>query len=261
MKRLTARSSREWKLITARRPPGLSTPSARRKTALELPEFIVDEHAQGLESAGGGVLAGLARPYGARDQGGERRGAREGLLAARRDDRLGHAPRETFLAEGGDHLAYLVDARPSEPCRDGFAARRVHTHIDRAVSAETEAAPRIIELRRGNAEIEEHAPARAIVSVCVHERAEVRKRRVHERKPHFVGKAAAAGLNGLRIPVEREQAAFPTQGLENECGMAAAPKRRIDIVTARFQGQPFERLSGEHRCVLIHARSGPPPPP
>jgi hypothetical protein len=97
--------------------------------------------------------------------------------------------------------------------------------------------------------------------MCRHERAEIGKRRVHERKPHFVGKAAAAGRNGLRIPIEREQAAFSTQGLEYECRMTTTPKRRIDIVPARFQGQPLERLSGEHRLVLIHVRSGAFPPP
>ena len=85
-----------------------------------------------------------------------------------------------------------------------------------------------------------------------HERGEIGKRRVLERKPHFVGKAAAAGLDGLRILIECEHAAFSTQGLENECRMATAPKRRVDIVTARFQGQPRERLSGEHWEVLIH---------
>jgi hypothetical protein len=43
--------------------------------------------------------------------------------------------------------------------------------------------------------------------------------------------------------------------------MTAAPERRIDIVTARFQGQRRERLSGEHWSVLNHVRSGAPPPP
>jgi len=52
------------------------------------------------------------------------------------------------------------------------------------------------------------------VRVCRHERAEVGKRRVHERKPHFVGKTLPAGRDGLRIAVEREHAAFSTQGLE-----------------------------------------------
>jgi len=37
--------------------------------------------------------------------------------------------------------------------------------------------------------------------------------------------------------------------------MTAPPERRIDIVTARFQGQSRERLSGKHRCVLIHLRA------
>ena len=97
--------------------------------------------------------------------------------------------------------------------------------------------------------------------VCRHERGEIGKRRMGERKPHFVGKVALAGRDGLRIPVERKHAPFGAQCLENECRVAAAPECRIDIVTARFQGEPRERLNGEHRNVLNHLRSGAPPPP
>ena len=97
--------------------------------------------------------------------------------------------------------------------------------------------------------------------VCRHERGEIGKRRVDERKPHFVGKTVAAGRDGLRIPVECEHAAFSTQGLEQQCRMATAAERRIDIVTARLHGQSCERLCGEHRCVLIHLPSGTAPPP
>ena len=43
--------------------------------------------------------------------------------------------------------------------------------------------------------------------------------------------------------------------------MTAAPERRIDIVTARLEGQRCERLSDKHRCVLIHDRSGEDRPP
>jgi hypothetical protein len=43
--------------------------------------------------------------------------------------------------------------------------------------------------------------------------------------------------------------------------MTAAPERRIDIVTARLEGQRRERLSDKHWCVLIHDRSGERPPP
>jgi hypothetical protein len=90
------------------------------------------------------------------------------------------------------------------------------------------------------------------VRVNRHERGEIGKRRMDERKPHFVGKTLVAGLDGLRVPVDREHAAFPTQGLEDLCRMTAAPKRRIDIVTARFEGQGRERLIDKHWRVLIH---------
>ena len=54
------------------------------------------------------------------------------------------------------------------------------------------------------------------------------------------------------IPVDREHAAFSTQGLENACRVAAAPERRIDIVPIRFESQRRERLLDKHWRVLIH---------
>ena len=94
--------------------------------------------------------------------------------------------------------------------------------------------------------------------VCLHASGDIGKRRVDERKPHFVGKALTPCLDGLRVPVEREHAAFSTQGLEYECRMAATPERRIDIVTVRLEGQRRERLCDKHRCVLIHDEISPP---
>src|ERR1700752_4969015 len=99
-----------------------------------------------------------------------------------------------------------------------------------------------------------------VMRVCRHERGEIGKRRMEERKPHFVGKTVAAGRDGLRIPVEREHAAFGTERPENECRMTAAPERRIDIITARFQGQSRKRLSGEHRLVPPPVKSAGPGP-
>jgi hypothetical protein len=119
----------------------------RRESARELAELIVDEHAQRLKSACRRVLAGLAGAHRRGDQGGELAGGRDRALAPCRDDGLRHAARKALLTVSGDHLAYLVDARPSEPLRDRLAARRVHAHIERAVGSETEAALRVIELR------------------------------------------------------------------------------------------------------------------
>ena len=64
----TTRSSSEWKLMTASRPPTASTSRGGGEPALELAQLVVDEHAQGLERAGRGMLAGLARAHGARHE-------------------------------------------------------------------------------------------------------------------------------------------------------------------------------------------------
>src|SRR5205807_1351013 len=91
------------------------------ETALELPELVVDEHAQRLKGARRRMLAGLARAHRGGDERGELTGAAERLLPPRRDDRLRHAAREPLFSESRDHLTYLVDARASEPRRNGFA--------------------------------------------------------------------------------------------------------------------------------------------
>ena len=81
---LTARSSSEWKLMTARRPPGSSTSSAAGQTALELPELIVDEHAQRLKGARGRDSCPARACARRGDEARELRGARQGRLAGAR---------------------------------------------------------------------------------------------------------------------------------------------------------------------------------
>ena len=87
--------------------------------------------------------------------------------------------------------------------------------------------------------------------MCRHELAQLRKRRVLERKPHLVGEAPPPGRDGFGITVDREHAARSTQGLENACRVPTAPERRIDIVTIRLEGQSRQRLFNEHRRVLV----------
>ena len=52
MKRLTMRSSSEWKVTTASRPPGFSARSAANSALGQFAELVVDEDAQRLEDAG-----------------------------------------------------------------------------------------------------------------------------------------------------------------------------------------------------------------
>ena len=99
----------------------------------------------------------------------------------------------------------------------------------RAVRPEAETACGVVELRRGDAEVEQdaaHGPAR---NEPRHARGDIGKRRADERKPHFVGKTAVAGLDGRRVAVEREHAPFGTECPEDECRVTAAPERRIYV--------------------------------
>src|SRR5580698_11009768 len=117
------------------------------KAKLQLSELVVDEHAQRLKSAGRRVLAGFARAHRFGHDGRQLRSARQGARASCGDDGLRHATCEALLPEPGDHLAYLVDARTSEPGSDGLPPRRVHAHIERTVGAEAEATLCVIKLR------------------------------------------------------------------------------------------------------------------
>ena len=141
----------------------------------------------------------------------------------------GDAPREALFSECRDHLANLRLARSREPCGNRFAARRIHAHVERAVRPEAETACGVVELRRRDAEVEQdaaHGPAR---NELRHARGDIGKRRADERKPHFVGKTAVAGLDGRRVAVEREHAPFGTECPEDECRVTAAPERRIYV--------------------------------
>ena len=143
MKFLTSRSSSEWKLMTASRPPGVEHLNGRAQASAQLPQLVVDEHSQRLERARGRVLSRLAGADRARHQRGQLAGARQRMLGARRDDGLSYATCEALFSQRGNHFANLVEARPSEPGRDWLAACRVHTHVERTVRAEAEApAPR-----------------------------------------------------------------------------------------------------------------------
>jgi hypothetical protein len=75
---LTMRSSSEWKVTTARRPPGFSIALGGGETGLQLFQLLVDRDAQPLERAGGRMdLGALAAAQGALDHVGQVQGAVE----------------------------------------------------------------------------------------------------------------------------------------------------------------------------------------
>ena len=84
MKRLTMRSSSEWKLMTHSRPPGCEQPHGLRQRGLELVQLAVDVNADRLERARRRMLARLARRHGPATSAASCRGARDRRLGAGR---------------------------------------------------------------------------------------------------------------------------------------------------------------------------------
>ena len=178
-------------------------PAARGKqlqrllqAALHLPQLVIDVHAQRLEGAGRGMLARLAGAHAAAHQGRKLAGAGKRLGGARAHDLGGDAIGKALLTQGRDHVTNLIEARMCEPHGNWLAARRVHAHVERAVFAEAEAARGVVELRRGDAEIEQRAIAMRASCVRVHQRRKFVKLAVHQLQPSLVRKACAPGRDG-----------------------------------------------------------------
>ena len=112
-------------------------------------------------------MALVARPHDARDDLGERAGRLDRLLATRLDDGARDGAGVALLAQRGDDGGELALAG----ARDDVGRARAgapHAHVERAVEAEREAALGVVELHRGDAEIEHDAvdrgaPCRAAI--------------------------------------------------------------------------------------------------
>lgn len=76
-------------------------------------------------------------------------------------------------------------------------------------------------------------------------------------KPRVRVEALPSRVDSLRVTVNREQAPFGSQSLENAGCVTAASKRCVDIQAAPLRGRPCaetqgrDRLVDKHRCVLI----------
>ena len=105
-----------------------------RERAPQLPEFVVDVHAQRLEGARRRILARLAVRTVRATRSASCSVVVRGSSSRCVDYLRGDAPGETLFPERRDHVANLGSlARASHAA--GFAARRVHAHVERAVRA------------------------------------------------------------------------------------------------------------------------------
>ena len=252
MKRFTMRVFQRMKTdyaqAAARRERD-ETPVERR---LDLRELVVHMDADRLESARGGMLAGLARRHGARDDLRKLRRTRDRRLTTRRDDFASDALRETFLAVLTNYARQLVRRRLRDEVRCRRAAAVVHAHVERTVLREAEATRCVVELRRGHTEIEQHAVKSPNETRIRRYRAQLRKRTINQRQPPLQCKSFAPGPNRLRITIDRHDPALLARSLQNRRRVAAPTEGRIEITTAGANIECGQRFFEKHRRVLQH---------
>lgn len=229
----------------------------RLKTSLQLPEFVIDMHPQRLKGARSRVLA-IVSTHDSLHELGKLARASQRCFGTTRDDGSGDAPRMPLFTEFSDHLKQLPFIRASDEVRCRLAARGIHAHIERTVFGKTEPSGGIVELRRGDTEIEQHTTNRPTVTVLRDHTRQLRKVRVHEFETWLVDKSLMACCDSLRIAIEREHAARGTDRLQQTRCVTTPTESAIDIKTARGRGQNLQHLVDKHRYVLIH-RSSPLP--
>ena len=125
--------------------------------ARQLLELAIDEDAERLKRARRRMDARRAGRAGrARDDLGEPRGAEDRLFCARPLDGAGDAPGLPLLAVDADDGGEVASGGLVHQ-RRGVGAASAHAHVERTVEAEGEAALRLVELHRGDADVEHDA--------------------------------------------------------------------------------------------------------
>ena len=229
------RSSSEWKAITASRPARCQQRHDARQRLGHLRQLPVHENPKSLERPRGRILTPItprARADGFAHDLRELPRAFDGPVRARCRNCSCNRLSKPFFTIVADNLRQFAHRRAGYKFRGGLAARRVHPHVERTVVPKREAARCVVDLRRGDSEIEQN-------SVDLRERkstddvGQFRKPRAAENETGLAyGECKSGGL-GRRIAVDAHEVAGGAEARENGPRMAAAAERRVDVGAVR----------------------------
>ena len=222
----------------------------RIQSRSQLTQLIVDEHPQRLKATGCRMLA-ITR-YHTLYELRQLTRTQDGRLLALTHDGIGDTTGVALFAEFSNHALQLRLCRHCEPLRSRKSGRRIHAHVEWAILRKTETPLWLIELRRGNAQIEQNAkhrlPRRAI---CNHI-GELGEWRMHELESRIPGKSLLACSDRLRVAIDRDKAPCRTDGIQDLRTVPAATKSRIDVKASRLRRKTLEHFFDKHGKVLIH---------
>ncbi len=222
-----------------------------RDRPLQDGELAVDLDAQRLEGALGRVAAGALGGLRQRvpDELHEPGAVGERLLVALAHDG-GHDPLGLLLlavsAQDPDEFAGRVGV---EDLGGADAGRLVHAHVEGGVLGVGEAAVGLVELHRGDTEVEQHTLYACDAEPLQYLR-ELVVDGVHEGRALTVGGEPLAGqAQGLLVPVEGDEPGLG-EPLEEGLAVAAEPERAVDD----HRTGPLQRGGQQVQAPLEHHR-------
>ncbi len=209
----------------------------------DLFEFRIDGDPKGLKRAGCGMARGSAASTDSPlDDLGEACRCCDGGAFLFLENGFGDSTGLRFFSEVAKQLceASPIIAEAGNPIRGGSPFGAVHSHIQRTLVQEREAAIGFVQLERGNAEIEQDAieGGEAGLGSGLCEGGEIG---MNEHGPIAVrGEAFCTACDRIGIAIQAEQSAVRTGGFEDFFCMTASAERAVQIATTGARLERFQ---------------------
>src|SRR5262249_27782115 len=128
-----------------------------------------------------------------------------------------------------------------------------HAHVERTVEAEGKSARRLVELHRGDPEVEDDAVDR-VVAAAARDRLQIGEFVLHQSE-RAGGGAHETGAACDRAWVAVDANDVAVRGREDIASVAAGTEGRVDVDAAGADGEEFDRGAAEHGNVTSQSAS------
>ena len=162
-------------------------------------------------------------------------------------NRRGYAPCTRFLAVASQHQGDLPFVGVREPFGGGLSGAVVHPHVQLTIVTKAEASRRIVELRRGYAEIEQDPVNAAGNAGLTHETRNIAKGPIEHLEAGISILQLPGHRDRFRIAVHRIQPPGRPEPAQNFAGMSATTERGVEINALLPNRQGVQHLGGKYR--------------
>ena len=229
-------------------PPRFQAADRLRQSRFDFFKLAVNENPHSLKSPGRRVLAVFPGAHGAGDERRELAGRDQRRACSRLNKRPRNLPSKPLFAIVPDNACNLLFRRLVQPFRRRHPAAGVHAHVQRRVVAEAESARRLIQLRAGYAQIEQHPVHEPDAPFGKHF-FQPGKRRVDHDEARVL--PALAFGNGCRVPIQGDEPAIRAKPFENCKAVPAAAEGGIHVDAVGADCQCFDGILEEYGDVAM----------